>query len=162
MDNDGDQVMDGQVGQNLGQNVNIPAAIPPQAIPPLLPGGIRMPPAAQPPIDPAVLDKGRLALRDLPKFDRSGTWRSFAVEFSFWLDSYDIFRCGDDFMKKALLKCFTGTASTMVSHYRHGSESYNAHPYFWQFAIFIQGIFAPEQESQLGRQKRIQKLSAKP
>ena len=35
MDNDGDQVMDGQVGQNVGQNVNVPAAIPipPQAIP---------------------------------------------------------------------------------------------------------------------------------
>ena len=56
MDNDGDQVMEGQVGQN----VHIQAAnpIPPEAIPPLLPGGIQMPPAAQPPIDPAVIDKG--------------------------------------------------------------------------------------------------------
>ena len=149
MDNDGDQVMDGQVGQNV--NVQAANPIPPEAIPPLLPGGIQMPPAAQPPIDPAVIDKGCYALRDLPKFDRTGTWRSFAVEFSFWLDSYNIYRCGDDFMKKALLKCFRGTASTMVSHYRYGSEQYNAHPYFWQFAVFIQGIFAPEQESQLAK-----------
>ena len=110
-----------------------------------------MPPAAQPPIDPAVLDKGRLALRDLPKFDRSGTWRSFAVEFSFWLDSYDAFRCGDDFIKKPLLKYFKGNALTMVTNHRPGSESYNAYPYFWQFVIFIQGIFAPEQESQLAK-----------
>ena len=85
MDNNGDQVIDGQVGQNVGQNVNVPAGIPPQAIPPLLPGEIRMSPAAQPPIDPAVLDKGRLTLRHLPKFDRTGTWHSFAVELIFWL-----------------------------------------------------------------------------
>ena len=93
---DGDQVMDGQVGQN----VNVPPGLPPQAIPPQLPGGIRMPHAAQPPIDPAVLDKGRLALRDLPRYNRTGTWRSFAFKFSFCLDSYDAFRPGDDFMKK--------------------------------------------------------------
>ena len=80
-----------------------------------------MPTAAQPPIDPAVLDKGRLALRDLPKFDRTGTWRSFTVEFSFWLDGYDAFRCGDDFTKKALFKCFKGNALTMVTNHRLGS-----------------------------------------
>ena len=72
MDGDGDQVMDGQVGQNVGQNANAYPGIPREAIPPLLPGGAQMPPAAQPPIDPAVLDKGRLALRDLPRFDRTG------------------------------------------------------------------------------------------
>ena len=151
MDGDGDQVMDGQVGQNVGQNANAYPGIPREAIPPLLPGGAQMPPAAQPPIDPAVLDKGRLALRDLPRFDRTGTWRAFSNEFSFWLDSYDAYRCGDDFMKKALLKCFKGAALTLVTSHKAGSETYNAYPYFWQFALFIQGIFAPEQESQLAK-----------
>ena len=34
-----------------------------------------MPPAAQPPIDQDVLDQGRLALRDLPRYDRTGTYK---------------------------------------------------------------------------------------
>ena len=54
-------------------------------------------------------------------------------------------------MKKALLKCFKGNALTMVTNHRPGSETYNSHPYFWQYVIFIQGIFAPEQESQLAK-----------
>ena len=72
-------------GDQVEQDVH--AGLPPQAIPPLLPGGVSMPPAAQPPIDPQVLDKGRLALKDLPKYNRLGTWRTFALEFSMWLDS---------------------------------------------------------------------------
>jgi len=138
--------MENQATQGTGRGGQ---EIPADAIPPVLPGGIHMPSAAQPPIDQQTLEDGRRALDDLPTYDGSGSWKVFAVEFSVWLDAYDIYRCGDDFMKKALLYCFKGNTLTLIANHRTGSQSYAKHPYFWQYAKFIQGLFAPEQEGQL-------------
>ena len=79
--------MENQANQGTGQGGQ---EIPADAIPPVLPGGIHMPPAAQPPIDQQTLEEGRRALDDLPTYDGSGTWKEFALEFSIWLEAYDI------------------------------------------------------------------------
>ena len=71
------------------------------------------------------MDKERLALKYLPKYDQTGTWRTFALEFSMWLESYDAYGCGDDFMKKALIKCFKGNALTMITNHHPGTATYN-------------------------------------
>ena len=103
--------------------------------------------------DPQRLRDGRRALGGLPKYDRKKPWRTFCNEFRSWIEMNDLNACGHDFIKKAMVGAMVGQAQDMMVLHRTGTATFNNSPTWEAYAQAIQGIFAPEAESQLAKEE---------
>jgi hypothetical protein len=102
---------------------------------------------------PQELRDGRRALAGLPRYDRKKPWRTFVNEFISWLEMNDIYACGDDFIKKALVGAMIGQAQDMMVLHRSGTPTFNNSATWRRYAQAIERIFAPPSESQLAKQE---------
>ena len=96
---------------------------------------------------------GKHALRGLPRYDRKIPWRTFVSEFKSWVEMNDVYLCGDEFIKNAMVGCMKGQAMDMVNAHRRGSPTYTNNQTWRQYAIAIEAIFSPPAESQLAKQE---------
>ena len=103
--------------------------------------------------DPQRLRDGRRALAGLPKYDRKKPWRTFCNEFRSWIEMNDLNACGHDFIKKAMVGAMVGQAQDMMVLHRTGTPTFLNSPTWEDYALAIQGIFAPEAESQLAKEE---------
>ena len=99
------------------------------------------------------LRDGRRALGGLPKYDRKKPWRTFTNEFRSWIEMNDLNACGHDFIKKALVGAMVGQAQDMMTLHRTGTPTFNNSATWEAYAQAIQGVFAPEAESQLAKEE---------
>ena len=95
-------------------------------------------------IDPQVLRDAQRSLASLPKYDRSGSWRTFLLEFFIWRDVNSIYDAGDQFIKK-------GPALEMMSSHRAASPTFKNNARWWRYCDAITQIFNPASESQLAK-----------
>ena len=110
-----------------------------------------MPAAAAEPIDPQILRDARRSLVSLPKYERSGTWRTFLLEFFSSMDAKSIYDARDQFIKKALVRAMRGPSLVMISSHQAGSPTFTDNAHWWRYVNAITQIFTPASESQLAK-----------
>ena len=108
---------------------------------------------AAPPGDAEQMKMGRHALRALPRYDRKTPWRTFICEFKSWVEMNDLYTCGDEFLKNALVGAMKGQAMDMVNLHRRGYPTYTNARTWRDYVYALEHIFAPPAESQLAKEE---------
>ena len=97
--------------------------------------------------------RGQNLMSCLPRYDRKTPWRSFCWEFNNWVRAFEIHKCGDVFIKNALIYAMRGSALEMIACHSQNSETYQKNVTWRDYAAAIEMVFAPRAESQLAKQE---------
>ena len=96
---------------------------------------------------------GQNMVKLCPKYDRKIPWRQFVYEFRSWVETFEIYNCGDEFIKNTLVWAMRGQAQDMINLHRQGTGTFANNLTWRDYAVAIEGIFAPPAESQLAKQE---------
>ena len=96
---------------------------------------------------------GQHMVKLCPKYDRKIPWPQFVYEFKSWVETFEIYHCGDAFIKNTLVWAMRGQAQDMINLHRQGTPTFINHVTWRDYAVAIESIFAPRAESQLAKQE---------
>ena len=99
------------------------------------------------------LQRGQKLVHQCPKYARKRPWRQYVCEFFSWVETFEIYQCGDEFIKDTMVWSMKGQAMDMIHPHRAGSVTYANNPTWRSYARAVEHIFAPKAESQLAKQE---------
>ena len=99
------------------------------------------------------LQRGQKLVHQCPKYARKRPWRQYVCEFFSWVETFEIYECGDEFIKDTMVWSMKGQAMDMIHPHRAGSATYANNPTWRGYARAVEHIFAPKAESQLAKQE---------
>ena len=97
--------------------------------------------------------QGHSDIKMCPKYDRKIPWRQFVFEFRSWITTFEIERCGDEFIKNTLVWAMRGPAQDMINLHRQGTPTFRRNVTWRNYAAAIEQVFAPQAESKLAKQE---------
>ena len=100
-----------------------------------------------------TLQRGQKLVHQCPKYARKHPWRQYVCEFFSWVETFEIYECGDEFIKDTMVWSMKGQAMDMIHPHRAGSATYANNPTWRGYARAVEHIFAPKAESQLAKQE---------
>ena len=100
-----------------------------------------------------TLQRGQKLVHQCPKYARKRPWRQYVCEFFSWVETFEIYECGDEFIKDTMVWSMKGQAMDMIHPHRAGSATYANNPTWRGYARAVEHIFAPKAESQLAKQE---------
>ena len=86
------------------------------------------------------LQRGQKLVHQCLKYARKRPWRQYVCEFFSWVETFEIYECGDEFIKDTMVWSMKGQAMDMIHPHRAGSATYANNPTWRGYARAVEHI----------------------